>query len=392
MALLFLLLIYIAFISLGLPDSILGASWPIMRPDLGAGLGTAGVIAMIVSACTIAASLASDRLTRRFGAGKVTAVSVLLTAVALLGFGLAPSVAWLFVLALPLGLGAGSVDAALNNYVALHYSARHMSWLHCFWGVGAFVGPMLLSLSMNYGGGWRGGYLIIAGIQFFIVILLFLSLPAWRRRGDKPPRESGRADPELVRNAGLPAYRIPGALFAMATFAFYCAAEASTGLWSSSFLVERRGFSTVDAALAASVYFAGITGGRFLNGFLAERFSGAFLIRAGLATLALGVLLLALPLPGPFAYVSLLLAGLGCAPIYPVMIHETPRRFGAAVSQRIIGLQMASAYCGTTFFPPLLGLIAGWTGLWILPFFLFLFVAGMLFCSEAINRRMRGRE
>jgi fucose permease len=420
MATLFLMLIYITFISLGLPDSLLGAVWPVMRLDLGAPLDAAGLIFIITSGGTIISSLSSGLVVGRFGAGRVTAVSVTLTAAALLGASFSRSVGWLVLMAVPLGLGAGAVDAALNNYVALHYAARHMSWLHCFWGVGALTGPIIIGSFLRRGSNWRGPYFLLGIMQFAVALVLLLSQPLWKAygngislkdgeetRGEKagdgepggtggpgdpsgpgrPAGEAGTIPAEPVKKRNL--LGIPGVIPALFTFFIYCATEYTLGLWGASFLAEFRGFSKSGAAFAVSMYYMGITAGRFLTGFLTFRFSGAGLIRAGLCIITAGALLLALPLKGPFALAALLLIGFGCSPVYPSMIQLTPVRFGAENSPRIIGLQMACAYTGSTFVPPLVGLIAANTTMGALPFFLIGYGILMLFMSERINRSVK---
>ncbi len=377
-------LIYLAFISLGLPDSLLGAAWPAMHPNLAAGLDSAGLVSVVVACGTVVSSLISERLIRRFGTGVVTAVSVAATAGALLGSAFTAAVWQLMLLAVPLGLGAGAVDAALNNYVALHYKPRHMSWLHCFWGVGAFAGPLILGVCLSVGGGWRGGYLSIGGIQAVVCALLFASLPLWKRmnagglHGAKTTGAQTAPDKGLLRRPGVPA--------AMLTFACYCAVEFTASLWGASYLVEVRGFDEAGAASAVSLFFLGITCGRFLSGFLTVKLSGRQLIRAGILILCAGVALLALPLPPAMGPVALLVIGLGCAPIFPSMIHETPARFGGHNSQRIIGWQMASAYFGNVLVPPLVGLAANRLGMWVCPATLALGGVLMLLLSERINR------
>ena len=388
MATFFLILIYLTFIGLGLPDSLLGAVWPVMRGEMTAALGTAGIVSMIVSGGTILSSLASEKTVGRFGAGKVTAVSVAATAIALLGFSQAPSLAWLVALSVPLGLGAGAVDAALNNYVALHYQAKHMNWLHCFWGVGAFTGPMILAWHIQHGHGWRPGYLAIGIVQAGISALLFATLGLWgkvNRDGEK--MESARSA-AVAGNKDLPkmpARAIPGVPFALAAFLCYCAIEFSTGLWSASFLVEMRGVSETWAARGAATFYGSITVGRFLSGFLTRKFSGPQLIRFGVLAILSGGLLLFVPAV-PVAFAGLAVIGLGCAPVYPGMIHETPRRFGAANSQKVVGLQMAVAYCGTTFVPPALGYAAQALGLGVFPFAVTLIALVLLALSEAVEK------
>ena len=386
---LLLAVIYLAFISLGLPDSLLGAAWPSMQAQLGVPVSSAGVISTIIALGTVVSSLQSDRLTRRLGAGLVTALSVLVTALALLGFSQSNSFLALCILAFPYGLGAGSVDAALNNYVALNYASRHMSWLHCMWGVGTTVGPYVMEYALTGGQGWNAGYRYIAILQFAITLAVFLSLPLWKKRATQTRAEDAAAD---VGRA-LPLreiVRIPGAKDVMVAFFCYCAVEATTMLWASSYLALGRGVSAEAAAGYASLFFIGITVGRALNGFLTMRFSDAQMIRAGQALVALGALLLLLPLGTGAALAGLVVIGLGCAPIYPCIIHSTPERFGADRSQALIGVQMASAYVGNCLMPPLFGLIANHISISLLPVFLLLALTGMVLMHERLVRRAKG--
>ncbi|MDR3144758.1 MAG: MFS transporter [Treponema sp.] len=405
MATFFLALIYIAFISLGLPDSLLGTAWPVMRLEFGVSLDTAGIIAFIISGGTIISSLSSGWVLGRFGTGRVTAFSVLLTAASLLGSSFGLSIWWIALLAVPLGLGAGAVDTALNNYVALHYAARHMSWLHCFWGVGALGGPLIIGTFLRHGDNWRGAYFFIAIVQMGVGLLLLLSLPLWKLQGKSgtppsaapegppsaapSPAAASSAAPETPPKAGGRggALRIPGVVQALVTFFLYCATEYTVGLWGASFLSELRGFSKASAASAISLYFIGITAGRFLTGFLTLRFSGVLLIRTGLCVITAGAVLLLLPLPGPFALTALLLIGFGCSPVFPSMIQLTPKRFGAENSPRIIGLQMACAYSGSTLMPLLAGFIVARSTMNLVPVFLVCYGLAMLCMSEWINRK-----
>ena len=386
---LLLAVIYLAFISLGLPDSLLGSAWPSMHVEFGVPVSYAGVISMIIALGTVVSSLQSDRLTRRLGAGMVTALSVLLTALALLGFSLSRSFWALCLLAIPYGLGAGSVDAALNNYVALNYASRHMSWLHCMWGVGTSVGPYVMEYALTGGQGWNAGYRYIAILQFALTLVIFVSLPLWKKRATQTRAEDAAAD---VGRA-LPLreiVRIPGAKDVMVAFFCYCAVEATTMLWASSYLALGRGVSAEAAAGYASLFFIGITVGRALNGFLTMRFSDAQMIRAGQALVALGALLLLLPLGTGAALAGLVVIGLGCAPIYPCIIHSTPERFGADRSQALIGVQMASAYVGNCLMPPLFGLIANHISIGLFPIFLLVALAMMVLMHERLVRRAKG--
>ncbi|MDD4000198.1 MAG: MFS transporter [Bacilli bacterium] len=378
---LLLVIIYLAFISLGLPDSLLGSAWPVMYHEFQVPISYAGIITMIISAGTIISSLMSDRLTRRFGVGLVTAISVLMTAIALFGFSVSNSFIIICFWAIPYGLGAGAVDAALNNYVALHYAPRHMSWLHCFWGVGAAVSPYIMSFALFRGYGWNKGYLIVAIIQIVITILLFISLPLWKKKTVEEVRSK--------KGLGIfQAFKIKGVAFACLTFLAYCALEATTGLWASSYLVEHRAIKAEIAAMFASLFYLGITLGRFLNGFLADRIAAKTLIRIGIIVIITGILLTGIPFAfDEVSLVGLVIIGLGCAPVYPSTIHLTPSRFGKENSQAIIGIQMASAYIGTTFIPPLFGLLADKINIGIYPLFLLFFAITMLLMSEVSNKK-----
>lgn len=380
MATALLIIIYLAFISLGLPDSVLGSAWPVMQDDLQASFDQAGLIALFVSGSTIVSSLMTSIVVRRFGTAIVTLVSVLLTAGALMGFAYSPSLIWLIVFAIPLGLGAGAVDASLNDYVANHYKANHMSWLHCFWGVGATAGPIIMAAYLT-GAGWSAGYMAISLIQFSLVIILFLTLPLWRHN------QTGLATTDATNADNLAQKPIGknGVRLAMLSFLFYCGVETTMGLWGSSFLVNVRHMDPAEAAGWVSSYYAGITLGRLLTGFITMRVSSRDLIRAGQVIIIIGVLLFLLPLPIYLTITGFMLVGLGCAPIFPCMLHETPVRFGREHSQKIMGYQMAAAYTGSTFLPPALGWIAGQTTIAIFPFFIAAYALMMLLSSERIN-------
>ncbi|QSF42769.1 MFS transporter [Paenibacillus tianjinensis] len=388
MATFFLIIIYLAFISLGLPDSMLGAAWPIMRLDYGAPVETAGLLSMVVVGGTIISSLASSAVLQRLGTGKVTFISVAVTAFALLGFSYSSSVIWLAVLALPLGLGAGSIDTGLNNYVATYYKAHHMSWLHCFWGIGAMLGPILMSGYISNGDSWRKGFLTVSLIQFALVILLFVTLPLWKRTENigQEAALSVEAEPASTDRNVL---KIKGVKLAMITFLFYSGVEATLGLWGSSFLVNAKGLSAATAAGWVSLYYGGITAGRLITGFITFKYSNRVLIRAGLVISLLGGVVLALPLPVVFSLFGFILVGLGSAPIFPCMLHETPARFGKENSQKIMGYQMALAYTGGAFLPPLLGWIAARSTFMILPGAMIGFIVIMLMSSEQINTLMK---
>ncbi len=370
-----LVIIYIAFISLGLPDSILGSAWPSIYGNIGVEVSAQGILSMITAGGTIISSFLSDKVIRRFGTGTVTGVSVLLTAVALLGYSLSGSFYFLCLCAIPLGLGAGSVDVALNNFVANHYEARHMSWLHCFWGVGATLGPFIMSYYIGKEGGWRDGYRTIALLQLALVLVLFLSLPLWKKveireeeKGES--RGKGISFRELISIKGVKAVLI--ALFS------YTALEATTGFWGASFLVLSRGLSEEKAAQWISLFYMGITLGRFVSGFLTIKLKSRELINLGLSVIALGIALLILPLTTNILPIGFFLIGTGCAPIYPSILHDTPENFGKDVSQSLMGIQMGFAYIGTTFMPPLCGLIIGRISPKLYPYYLLIFLAAMV--------------
>lgn len=379
---LLLAIIYLAFISLGLPDSLLGSAWPIMYLEFGVPVSYAGIISIIICAGTIVSSLNSDRLTRRFGAGMVTAVSVLLTALGLLGFSVSGSFWLLCILAIPYGLGAGGVDAALNNYVAVHYASRHMSWLHCMWGVGASIGPYIMSYALTGEYGWGAGYRIIAVFQVVLTIALFLSLPLWKKR-IVTQKEKTSAPALSMRQV----FAIPGAKQVIGAFFCYCALEQTVCLWGSSYLVLHSGMSEETAAGFASLFLIGLTIGRAISGFMTFKFNDTQMIRLGQAVIAIGILALLLPLGEWMTIVGLVLVGLGCAPVYPCIIHSTPEHFGAERSQAIVGIQMASAYVGCLIMPPLFGLIVRYVTPALLPWYILIILAVMVCSHEKLVRK-----
>ena len=376
-------IIYISFISLGLPDSLLGSAWPMMSGELSAPLSYMGILSVIISFGTVISSLFADRFTRRLGTGLVTAISVSMTAIGLLGFYLSRSFALLCVFAVPYGLGAGAVDAALNNYVALHYSSRHMSWLHCFWGVGASVGPYVMGAAIGLGMGWRGGFGIISVLQIALSAALFISLPLWKLQ------KSDGAEPEKVNQGSvgvIGALRLRGVKAILLAFFCYCSLEATAGLWASSYLVEHKGVSAETAAMLASMFYLGITFGRFICGFVADRAGDKRMVRLGCFGIILGIALIAIPVKSSYpAIVGLIIIGLGAAPIYPSLIHSTPDNFGKENSQAIIGIQMASAYVGILIAPAVFGGIAE-TNIAFYPFFMLLFALALLGFTERVNR------
>lgn len=381
-----LAIIYLAFISLGLPDSLLGAGWPNMKEAFDVPISFAGMVSMITSGGTICSSLLSERLTKRFRTKYVTVVSVFLTAVALLGFSTATEFWMLCLWAIPYGLGAGAIDAALNNYVALHYNSRHMSWLHCFWGVGTIISPYVMSYALT-NSVWNDGYRIVAFIQIGIALVLLLTLPVWKIN---QKNEAALKSEKVLGIKG--ALKIKGVPFLLIGFFSYCAAEATAMLWASSYLVGTRGISEKLAAAFASLFFIGITTGRFLAGFISDKFGDRRMIRMGTMIALVGVVCIFLPVETDmFALAGFVVIGLGCAPVYPCIIHSTPESFGADNSQAIIGIQMASAYVGATFMPPLFGLIANHISLKVLPFFLTFFFVLLIIMVEESYKKSRGK-
>ena len=383
---LLLAIIYLAFISLGLPDALLGSAWPSLYPVFNVPVSYAGVISMIISAGTIVSSLFSDRLTRRLGTGKITAVSVGLTAAALLGFSISGSFVMLCLWAVPYGLGAGSVDASINNYVALHYKSRHMSWLHCFWGIGAAAGPYIMSWALLSGRGWHAGYRTVGILQVCLTAVLLISLPLWK--GSAVAAESasdGRGKALSLREI----VSLPGAKELFICFFCYCAMESTAGLWASSYLALFRGVDSDTAAGFASLFYIGITVGRGICGFITMKLSDEQMIRMGEGILAAGILAMLLPLGQTAALAGLILVGLGCAPVYPCIIHSTPAHFGEDKSQAIIGVQMASAYTGSCLMPPLFGLIARHISAGWYPAYLLVFLLTMAVLHERMTKLTR---
>ncbi|WP_418699615.1 MFS transporter [Anaerotignum sp.] len=376
---LLLALIYVSFISLGLPDSLLGSAWPQMQESLGVSLSLGGVISFLITASTILSSLMSHRVIQRFGTGGVTMCSVAMTALALLGFSLSDSFLVLCLWAIPYGLGAGSVDAALNNFVALHCKAKHMSWLHCFWGIGATGGPYIMGLCLSRGMGWQAGYRTISFLQMALTLILLLSLPLWKKQ-EQPLSGGETVRPQTPQWGKL--LKRPGVKAALTAFFFYSALELTTGLWGSSYMVAVRGISPETAAKWISLFYLGITAGRFFSGFLTLRFSDDTMVRLGEGTAIVGIILLLLPLHNLFLCVGLILTGLGCAPIYPSLLHATPQRFGKSLSQSLMGTQMAISYLGSTTMPPVSGFLSEKISMGLYPVLLLVFALCMTILTE----------
>lgn len=382
---LLLAVIYLSFISLGLPDSLLGSAWPIMYSQFKVPISFAGIISMIIAIGTIISSLQSDRLTRKLGTGKVTAISVAMTAIALFGFSISNSFFTLCIWAIPYGLGAGSVDASINNYVALNYKSRHMSWLHCMWGVGATLGPYIMGYALSREIGWNSGYRIIAILQIILTLVLILSLPMWKKHTSnisdnvEETNEKSLSLKEIIKTQGVKEL--------MLCFFCYCAVEQTTGLWASSYLTLHKGVSANTAASFASMFFIGITIGRAISGFITMKLNDDQMIRMGQIIIGIGIIAMILPFGQSVSLIGLTMIGLGCAPIYPCIIHSIPLHFGTDKSQAIIGVQMASAYIGTCIMPPIFGLIANYITIALLPVYLLIILILMIIMHELLKKK-----
>lgn len=383
---LLLAVIYISFISLGLPDGLLGAAWPTIYQEISVPVSYAGIVSMIICMGTIVSSLLSDRLTLWLGTGKITALSVAITAAALFGFSMSNHFILICLWAIPYGLGAGSVDASLNNYVALHYTSRHMSWLHCMWGLGASVGPYIMGFVLSGGFHWHWGYRSVGTLQVILTAIILFSLPLWKGRNSENNHTEFSRKPLTIPQI----LKIPGAKQIMLTFFCYCALEQTAALWASSYLVLYKGISNETAAYFASMFYIGITLGRGLNGFLTFRFSDTQLIRIGCCIIAVGIVAMLIPMGQNISLLGLMIVGFGCAPVYPCIIHSTPEHFGKENSQALIGVQMASAYVGSCFMPPIFGLIANHLHVALLPVYLFAILAVMASSHEIVIRLTQG--
>ena len=372
-------IIYLSFISLGLPDALLGSAWPNIYLEFEVPVSYVGIISMIIAVGTVISSLSSDRLTKKYGTGKVTALSVGTTALALFGFSISHNFISLCLWAIPYGLGAGSVDASLNNYVALHFSSKHMSWLHCMWGIGATLGPYIMGLVLTNNKPWNGGYRIISILQVILTIILITSLGKWKKQDNTATSTKALSLKEILN--------IPGAKEIMICFFCYSAIEQTSMLWASSYLNLAEGIDAKTAATFASLFCIGITIGRGINGFIAMKLKDEQMIHMGIVIIFIGIVSMFLS----YSLLGFILIGLGCAPIYPCIIHSTPNHFGANNSQAIIGVQMASAYIGTCLMPPLFGSIARHLSIKLLPIYLLLFLLLMTIMNELLNKKAKGR-
>ena len=381
-------IIYLAFISLGLPDSLLGSGWPVMSVELGASLSSAGIISFIISASTIVSALFSDKVTRKIGTGKVTAFSVLLTALAMMGFSFGKNLATLCILAVPYGLGAGAIDACLNNYVALHLSPRQMSWLHCFWGVGAVASPYIMSYAISTRLGWQGGYRTVSVIQLALTVIMFLAIPMWNKA---TAHECGEEEEESVSLSIGQIFKIPGTVLMFVSFLLYCAIENMPIVWASSYFSSIYSLDAEKAASLASLFYIGMTGGRAICGIFANKLGDKQLIRTGIIIILFGAIISILPVSSYIcAAIGFVIIGLGCSPIYPAFVHSTPSNFGRKYSQSIIGVQMAFAYVGMTVTPIIFGKLAEYISISILPYGVFSVAVIILITTELLNKKVAG--
>ncbi len=373
-------LVYLSFISIGLPDGMLGVAWPAIRLQMGQPLAAVGAITMTMTACSAASSLLAGAVVQRIGTGAVVAGSCLLTALGLLGFSIAPSFGWLVALAIPMGLGAGAVDASLNHFVSAHYSSRHMNWLHGFWGVGATTGPLVMGVALASSGGWTAGARTIGLMQLVLAAVLFATVSLWSRETGQAPSDEDPPDQLSVKPTPPPL----AMWLAPLCFLFYVSAEMGTGLWAASILVTDRSLAAGDASVWVSLYFGSITAGRFAVGLVANRMGNRRLVRLGIAVAMAGALLFALPgIFGAWSPTGLVLMGLGCAPIFPSLMHETVSRFPAEVVRVLIGRQMTCAYIGSSVVPAAFGLLATWAGLQtVMPVVVVLFLVLLLVTSR----------
>lgn len=378
-----LTIIYLAFISLGLPDGVLGVAWPSIRATLGLPLETMGILTTSLLLMSAVSSFVSGHALRKWGTGGVTFVSGLMTGCALLGYSLAPRLPWLLLCTVPLGFGQGAVDSGLNLFVAEHYSSRHMNWLHCFWGFGASAGPAVMTLAL-VSLGWRSGYRILSAAQFCLtgVLLLSLVLGMWKIDFNAP----GAAPPVRTENAGL--HKISDQFLAVLLFFLYAGIEFSVGFWLNSVLVESRGMAVTLAGFCVTAYYASIMAGRFLSGIVVNRVGNLRMIRLGLL-LAAGGVLLVMAVRHPFAApVGTILTGLGLAPVYPCLMHETPSRFLKSVNDKLIGYQVGAACLGGSVIASGMGMVLSFSLELLFPVLILLIIAAYL-ANEALHRHAR---
>ena len=386
MSKLLLVIIYIAFIGLGLPDSLFGTAWPAIYSDFSLPISFGSFITVTVACGTIISSLISAKLIAKLGTGKVAAISTLLTAGALIGFSVSPNIWLMIILSVPLGIGAGAIDVALNNYVALHYSAGQMSFLHCFYGIGVSVSPYILSLVISGENGWRNGYGVAFVIQICITALLFLTLPLWKK-ANKP--EDGASETRVKALSVRQTLRISGVKSMCCLFFLTCLIECTCSGWGSTFLVEYKHLSAEKAAQVILLYFVGMAVGRFLSGVAAAKLHSWTIIKIGQCILGIAVVLLFIPGPVFFCTAGLFLIGLGNGPLFPNFNYLAPESFGKDVSQSVISIQMAFAYAGIMLGPLFCGLLGQAVGMFVFPIYLACFYIVMMIITAFVKRLLR---
>ena len=388
MSTLLLAIIYICFISLGLPDSTLGSAWPAIHAELNVPVSYMGFISMSVSFCTIISALFSDKLIRKFSTRTIVAFSIFLTIIGMAGFAFSNQFWLLILFAIPYGLGAGAIDSSLNNYVALHYSAKHLSWLHCFWGVGTLVGPYAMSYAISSSYGWRLGYIVVGVLQIIILAIVLITFPLWKKAKFKG--EENNEEVQFAKLTFKQKLSIKGVIFILIAFFAYCSLEQTGMVWASTYFNNAKGLNKETSAALGSLFYIGITVGRFISGFISSKLNDKQMIRLGIAIIIPGIILLLLPFDTYIlSIIGLIFIGLGCAPIYPCIIHSTPINFGKENSQAIIGLEMAFAYVGTTLMPPLFGVIASYIDIRLYPIYLSIFLIILIICSELTNKKIK---
>ena len=379
-----LFIIYLVFISLGLPDTAFGSAWPSIYPDFEVPVSYASILTIIVPICTIISSLNSDRLTRKFGTGKVTLVSVLLSAIGLLGYSICSEFWMLCIFAIPYGLGAGGIDSSINNYAANNYSSKHMNWLHAMWGIGATIGPILMGYTLSNGKTWNDGYLLLGIIQSILVLFLFFTLPLWKK-GKSSDTEGIQGEALTIKQTLM----VKGALTLLLCFFCYSAVEQTIMLWCGSYLVLHLNISEEIAASFSSLFVVGMTIGRIISGFISTKLNEKKMIRLGSIFIVIGLILMILDLSNTISFIGICLLGLGCAPIYPSIVHSIPVYFGKDKSQAIIGVQMAFAYLGIVLMPSLFGLIVEFVGIYFLSIYLLIFAILMIVLHEILVKQIK---
>ena len=379
-----LVVIYIAFIGLGVPDSLIGSAWPAIHSEMNIPVEAVSILTFIISGCTVLSSMFSAGILNKLGTAKVTAFSTAMTAAALLGFSFAPSFWFMIPLAVILGLGAGAIDSGLNNYVALHFKASHMNFLHCFYGIGVSLSPYLMSQALS-NAGWRSGYRYAFYVQAAITLLLIISIPMWKKSSSAEENEEESCiNLTLFQMAKMPEVRQVWIIM-LATNAI----EYACGVWGSTYLVTEKGFEAKHGALALTVYYIGMSTGRFISGLLSDKISTWKRIGIGTIILAPAIAIMLLPLHGAVTVVGLFLVGLGNGSIYPNMIHLTPHNFGKDVSQSIMGSQIAFAYIGVMLAPPAVSLISGLFGIKIYPVLLAVLYVIMVAALRCFVNRLK---